>query len=145
MDVYRKPSKFNVHKTVISEKQYSIITKSKSNERFDLISITAGADGHLEVLWLVGQLLGLTAGSSPPLLQSTMSVVGWRRALGYLGRWGLVARGALISNDDHGVAIVGPLVLCLLQHDHALRVLLPQRVQRNHCSHRDVDGTQSVR
>lgn len=33
---------------------------------------------YLYVLWFVGQLFRLTAGSSPPLLQSSMSVVGWR-------------------------------------------------------------------
>lgn len=55
------------------------------------VSTTAGSNGNLQVLWFVGQLLGLTAGSSSSLLQSTVSIVGWRGAFGYLCCWGLSA------------------------------------------------------
>lgn len=88
---------------------------------------------HLEVLRFVGQRFVLTARSSPPLPQPSVGVVGRRRAFGRLGGGRLVASGPLRADDDHGAPVVLTLVLRWLQHNHTLRVLLAQSVQRNHC------------
>lgn len=88
---------------------------------------------YLYVLWFVRQSFGLTAGSFSPLPQPAMGVVGWWWTFRCLGSRGLVARGPLRANNDHGVSVISTLVFYWLQHNHALRVLFTQSVQRNHC------------
>ena len=65
-----------------------------------------------------------------------MGVVGRWRAFRCLGGGGLVARGPLRTDNDHGASVVRTLVLCWLQHHHTLCVLFAQSVQRNHCADR---------
>lgn len=116
------------------------VYKNKMIQYSDIHIILAfDTDVYLYVLWFVGQLFRLTAGSSPPLLQSSMSIVGWRWAFRYLGGGWLLAWRPLIANNDHGVPVIGTLILRLLQHHHALRVLLTQCVQRNHWTGRHID------
>lgn len=88
---------------------------------------------YLHVLWLVRQSFGLAAGSSSPLPQPAMGVVGWWRTFRCLGGRGLTPRGPLRADNDHGVSVISTRVLCWLQHYHTLCVLLTQSVQRNHC------------
>lgn len=88
---------------------------------------------YLNVLRLVRQSFGLTTGSSSPLPQPSMGVVGWWWTFRCLGGGGLMARGPLWANNDHGVSVISTLVLYWLQHYHALCVLFTQSVQRNHC------------
>lgn len=90
-------------------------------------------NAYLHVLWLVRQSFGLSGGSSSPLPQPAMGVVGWWRTFRCLGGWGLMPCGPLRADSDHGVSVISTLVLCWLQHYHTLRVLLTQSVQRNHC------------
>lgn len=98
-----------------------------------LIRLSGIEKAYLYVLWLVRQGFGLTAGSSSPLPQPAMGVVGWWGTFWCLGGRGLMGWGPLWANNDHGVSVISSLVLYWLQHYHALRVLFTQSVQRNHC------------
>lgn len=96
-------------------------------------NVSGTGNAYLHVLWLVRQRFGLSTGSSSPLPQPTVGVVGWWRTFRCLGGWGLMPCGPLRAHNDHGVSVISTLVLCWLQHYHALCVLLTQSVQRNHC------------
>lgn len=98
---------------------------------------------NLYVLRFVGQRFGLTAGSSPPLPQPSLGVVGRWRAFRRLGSGGLLVLQPLGPDNHHGASIVGALVLRDLQHHHTLCIILAQSVQRDHCTDRQMQKLSS--
>ena len=96
-----------------------------------MLKVLISINLHLQILRFVGQGFVVAAVPPPPLPQTPLGVIRRRGAFWGLSGGRLAAR-PLRTNNDHGAPVVSSLVLRRIHHYHALRVLVPQSVQRNH-------------